>query len=312
MLSGTNDAIWAYWGNPAAPTPLPWSTNGETWVPAFGSSPPYDVVYHLKEGAVPFADSTTLHTATNGVAPSATAGLVGAAGAFNGSAWLDAGTNDIGNEVTFSAWVNIPTIGSIQTVWANQHGGYGAPGFALFVNTYGNTDGKIDFATGDGSAGNESQSGAGSVSFGQWHLIEVAVNRTNGTAEFYVDGSGIFSSSSIVPTFTTLADLRLGLFVDNTMDEARIRLAVNSANWVWADYMTVAQNSTLESYSSVTSSAVTLSFTRSGNNLVLSWPQGTLQSASQVTGPYTDMTGVSSPYSAPLSGPQKYFRVRVR
>jgi hypothetical protein len=115
-----------------------------------------------------------------------------------------------------------------------------------------------------------------------------------------------------------LADLRLGIFVDNffgmhgTIDEARVRHEVNSANWVWADYMTVAQNSTLESYSSVTGSVVTLTYTRSGNNLILSWPQGTLQSATQVTGPYGDMTGVSSPYTAPLVGPQKYFRVRVR
>jgi hypothetical protein len=317
-LSGTNDAIWAYWGNPAATTPLSWSTNGETWVPAFGSSAPYEVVYHLKEGAFPFADGTTLHPATNGVAPGTAVGIVGTGGAFGGSAWLDAGTNDLGDVSTLSAWVNIPTIGSIQTLWANQHGGYGAPGFALFVNTYGNTDGKIDFASGDGTAGNESQSGTGSVGFGQWHLIEVAVNRTNGTAEFYVDGSDIYSSSSIVPTFPTLADLRLGIFVDNffgmhgTIDEARVRHEVNSANWVWADYMTVAQNSTLESYSSVTGSVVTLTYTRSGNNLILSWPQGTLQSATQVTGPYGDMTGVSSPYTAPLVGPQKYFRVRVR
>jgi hypothetical protein len=318
-LTDTNTAIWAYWGNPAATTPLSWSTNGETWVPAFGSSPPYEVVYHLKEGAFPFADGTTLHPATNGVAPGLATGVVGRAAAFNGSAWLDTGTNDVGDFFTLSAWVNVPTIGNIQTLWANQHGGYGAPGFALSVNTYNNTDGKLDFASGNGAGGgNESTTAAGAVSFGQWHLVEVAINHTNRTAEFYVDGSDIFSSSSIIGDFTTLADLRLGIFVDNafafhgTMDEARIRQTTNSANWVWADYMTVAQNSALESYSPVASSAVILTFQVSGGNLILSWPTGTLQSASQVTGTYANVNGALSPYSPPLNAaPMKYYRVRV-
>ena len=86
LLSSTNDYIWAYWGNPAVTTPLAWCTNGTVWLP-LGSSTPYDVVYHLKEGALPFQDSTQQSPATNGVAPAATPGVVGTGGAFNGSSW---------------------------------------------------------------------------------------------------------------------------------------------------------------------------------------------------------------------------------
>ena len=118
-LGSTNDYIWAYWGNPAVTTPLAWCTNGTVWLP-LGSSTPYDVVYHLKEGALPFQDSTQQSPATNGVAPAATPGVVGTGGAFNGSSWLDAGTNDLGDEFTLSAWINIPAgTSDEQTIWAN-------------------------------------------------------------------------------------------------------------------------------------------------------------------------------------------------
>ncbi|MCX7867002.1 MAG: LamG domain-containing protein [Limisphaera sp.] len=51
---------------------------------------------------------------------------------------------------------------------------------------------------------------------------------------------------------------------------------------------------------------------RQGDNLVLTWTdaQAVLQSAPGVTGPYTDVSGASSPYTVPLTGSQQYFRLR--
>ncbi|HLH56083.1 MAG TPA: DUF2341 domain-containing protein [Verrucomicrobiae bacterium] len=319
-LASTNDYIWAYWGNAAAVTPLDWTTNGAVWAPSFGDPAPFKVVYHLKEGAFPFLDSTLQHIATNGVAPGTAPGVVGLAGSFNGSAWLDAGTNDLGDAFTLSAWVNIATdANSIQTLWANQHGGYGAPGFALFVNTYGNKDQKIDLASGNGNGGgNESTTGANSVSFGQWHLLTAAINRTNGTVNFYVDAASVGSSTSVVKDFPTLGDLYLGEFLGNAfglhgaMDEARIQQGVSSDNWVWANYMTVAANSSFESYAGVAGSSNTVTVHKANGQIVLSWDQGTLQSATSVTGPYTDVTGAQSPYTVPATGPEQFYRVKVR
>ncbi|HZQ46476.1 MAG TPA: DUF2341 domain-containing protein, partial [Verrucomicrobiae bacterium] len=316
----SNAVIWAYWGNPGATTPLAWSTNGAVWVPpSFENQPAYKVVYHLKEGALPFADSTQNYPATNGVAPAAVPGIVGQGGAFTGGSWLDAGTNDVGDAFTLSAWVNIPQVSNIQTIWANQHGGYGAPGFAMWVNTYNNADGILELGTGDGAGGgNETKSGLNAVGFGAWHLIEEAINRTNGTSSFYVDGSDILDGTGVVKDFTTLADLRLGIFTDGnfgmhgTMDEARIRQGNSSTNWVWADYMTVAQNATFENYSTVNSSAVYITYQVSGGNLILTWSQGTLQYSSQATGPYTNLPSATSPYSVPMTGPQQFYRVHVR
>lgn len=290
IISGTNDFIWAYWGN-ASDTTAPVGTN--VWVPpAFENVPAYERVYHLKEGAFPFADSTQQHSATNGVAPGQTSGIVGTAASFGHTNTIDAGTNDMGDAFTLSAWVNIPTgTSDEQAVWANFAGGYGLPGFAFVVNSYQATDQVIDFGTGDGgplpAGGNESKSPAGSVPFGSWHMLSVAVNRTNGTAQFYVDGNSVGSSSGIVKDFLRTNDLTLGSFVGGGgfgeftggMDEARVRSSVSSSNWVWASWATVAQNSTLESYASVNSTVVsvtpvTMRLSASAGNIVLTGSGG--------------------------------------
>lgn len=56
---------------------------------------------------------------------------------------------------------------------------------------------------------------------------------------------------------------------------------------------------------------VTLRIQQSGANVVLTWASGVLQSASEVQGPYTDLTGATSPYSVPANSAQQYFRVRT-
>jgi len=58
--------------------------------------------------------------------------------------------------------------------------------------------------------------------------------------------------------------------------------------------------------------SVLLQISSSGSNIILSWPSGTLQQSGQAAGPYSDMTGVTSPYTNAPSGAQKFFRVRVQ
>jgi hypothetical protein len=50
---------------------------------------------------------------------------------------------------------------------------------------------------------------------------------------------------------------------------------------------------------------------RSGNSLVLQWGSSSvLQSATNVAGPWQDVSGATSPYTVPFTGPQRFFRVR--
>lgn len=271
-LSGPSDGIWAYWGNPSVTNPPATSTNGTVWTPNFYA------VFHLKEGGFPYLDSTRQHPALSGAAPSPTTGKIGHGASFSGSQYLDVGVINLGNGFTLSAWVNVaPTAFDIQTIWANQKGGYASAGFAWFVNTYTNNDRKIDFASGDGTSGNEATTPYGTVSFGQWHLLSASVNRAGGTVEFFLDGADL-QSGPVVTGFTKQADVNLGRFTNasfyfnGSMDEARIASGTRSSNWVWASWMTVVSNAVLATYSSVTQSRPVVSLTGGPGGFSLSWP----------------------------------------
>jgi hypothetical protein len=58
------------------------------------------------------------------------------------------------------------------------------------------------------------------------------------------------------------------------------------------------------------SSAPSLSVQWNGSQMVLSWPQGTLQEADEVTGPYFNVTSVS-PFVVDLSAARKFYRIRL-
>ena len=57
---------------------------------------------------------------------------------------------------------------------------------------------------------------------------------------------------------------------------------------------------------------VNLSIQASASSLVFNWPYGTLQSATNVAGPWSAVTGVTSPYTNSPSERQQFFRVKVQ
>jgi hypothetical protein len=319
-LTGTNNFIWAFWGNPSSVTPPDYTTNGGVWLPpTVQSLPSYELVYHLEQNGFPFLDSTLQYPATNGIAPVSAAGLIGQCLSFNKSAYLDAGLVDLGNAFTLSAWVNVPSsASSIQTVWGNGNGVAESAECLFYVNNYNTSDGSLILTTGDGGATEQQlKSATGVVSFDQWHLVTAVIDRADGDAQLYVDGNQVASGAAMTD-FPTNTDMDLGQDNGNSfqlsglMDEARIRSSLNSSNWVWASWMTVAQNSTFESYAAVSSSIVTLNIRSSGNSIIVTWPEGTLQSAGTVTGPYSDVPTAVSPYTNTVPGTKEFYRVRVQ
>ena len=54
---------------------------------------------------------------------------------------------------------------------------------------------------------------------------------------------------------------------------------------------------------------VRLTITPSGQKVVLSWPFGTLQSATALGGVYTNVSGATSPLTNSVGGSQQYYRV---
>jgi hypothetical protein len=61
-----------------------------------------------------------------------------------------------------------------------------------------------------------------------------------------------------------------------------------------------------------TGTGASVAFSRQGTNLVLTWPSGwTLQSATNVVGPYVDVSGATSPRTNNVTAePQRFFRLR--
>jgi hypothetical protein len=100
------------------------------------------------------------------------------------------------------------------------------------------------------------------------------------------------------------------------IDEARIHGGIDDSNWVWADYQTVASNAVFSAYSSVTNAIslpITVSITPLGSQVVLHWSTGTLQSATQVNGPYSNVPGATAPYytNTPTGGAE-FYRVQAQ
>ena len=76
---------------------------------------------------------------------------------------------------------------------------------------------------------------------------------------------------------------------------------------------TETANSPMEA--SVTPAApppVFVSIKPSGGNITITWPNGTLQSATNVIGPWYDLGGAASPYNITPTGSQQFYRVKVQ
>jgi Concanavalin A-like lectin/glucanases superfamily len=107
-------------------------------------------------------------------------------------------------------------------------------------------------------------------------------------------------------------------------------LAVNDADWAigstgngWADpfagsidevaiYSQALSTSRIAAhYSMAVLGPNPLSITRSGANVTITWPAGTLQESTSLTGPFVDSAGGPSPRTVAPSGTRKFYRVRL-
>jgi hypothetical protein len=55
-----------------------------------------------------------------------------------------------------------------------------------------------------------------------------------------------------------------------------------------------------------------LTIVNSGGKIVIIWPTGTLQSATNVIGPYTNVSGATSPYTNSVVGTQRFYRAQLQ
>ena len=327
LLSATNDSIWVYWGNPAAATPPAASTNGAFW------SFDHELVWHLKESAPPYADSTGLHPAMSSAAPASTSlGVVGRGAVFSGAQFLDAGAVNCNNDFTLSAWVKVAlNANNIQALWCNKSSGFNSDGFSLFVNSYQTADQRLAFEAGDGVNGSRITSDTNVVPFNQWEHVAVAVNRTNSIARIYVNGLEVTGAATTMQNnFRNFGGLLLGSFTNSvykfngTLDEVRINRTALSSGWLRANYLNIVSNGTFATVSVVSPNVAYLNAATTGGSLQLMWPGYatgyTLYSATNLTPPVVWLPVTNSPVLAgaqwqtvvPVDGQrQKFYRLQA-
>jgi hypothetical protein len=213
------------------------------------------------------------------------------------------------NTATFTAWVYpngdmADWAGILMNRSAVGHGiGFGgAANHGMLAYTWNNnTAATYNFVSGL------------AVPLDQWSFVAVVIEPTRATL-YLKNKSGQSSATNAIAHTSEAWGGTAGIGNDPGFANARVFNGVVDEVAVFNYALTPAQISNLYNGSSVVAppASVKLSVQKlTGGSLQLSWPQGTLQEASSVAGPWTT-NNATSPYTVPPSGSLKFYRVRVQ
>jgi hypothetical protein len=215
----------------------------------------------------------------------------GGAALTNGVATISAGPFSIVSGTPF----NLPAFGATNLVVRFAPGSAGSFNNTVTL-TSGNGGSSTNTVTGTGAVVPVA-SFTGSPTSGPWPLTVSFVDNSTGTItnSFWDFGDGITTNTSpgnLPHTYASVGTNNVRLTVtgpvgSNTLTRAGYVIVTNPA-------------------------PVTITLQRAGNQVQLTWTDGILQSATVVTGPYTNLTGAASPYTLAPSEVVRFFRVKVR
>jgi hypothetical protein len=173
------------------------------------------------------------------------------------------------------------------------------------------------FAEGDFTA-----AGATPLNDGNWHHIAAAVDLLNNVARVFIDGNLAvthpipnvgnlnYSDGFIVgsdPSFAYSGNTDGGYSIDDMAIWRRLLTAQD----VSTIYTAGQSGQTFIAAAPGRGLVVPLTITESGASVLLSWPQGALESAPTVTGPWSAVTNATAPsFSTLRSGAATFYRVQ--
>ncbi len=178
--------------------------------------------YRFDETAGTIAlDETNAHhgTLTNFPATPWGPGVIAGRLQFDGTDdYVNVGTYDLGNTFTVAGWVKLPSgSNNLNTIFTNSTSGFSATGCKLFI--YGSTNataGRIQFETGNGTAGDAATTATGVFQFDQWNHVAITVDRAKGRAAIYYNGVDRTSDAIVRNDFQTNQLVQLGQMTNNS------------------------------------------------------------------------------------------------
>jgi hypothetical protein len=197
--------------------------------------------------------------------------------------------------------------------------GHGTNSWQLSVTT----NGCVVFNAGNGNraAGGTGQASGdlttkGVYNDGNWHQV-VAVNQTN-VISIYVDGALDTNGTpaGIAPTNLITgnsSDVMIGSDPNYTNNPAGVGRSFAGQICEVAFFTNALTAGQVQAIylSAITFLPETLTYLNMGRGQVqLNWSYGTLQSATNVAGPYQDLMNTSPPYVAPITNAQEFYRLR--
>jgi hypothetical protein len=113
-------------------------------------------------------------------------------------------------------------------------------------------------------------------------------------------------------TISTSGTVTVTNHVDSTAVNGTTYYYVVSAVTSISEAIETANSPVEVSVTPVAPLPVFMSIRTSGNSIIIAWPNGTLQSATNIVGPWHDLGGVVSPCGITPTGSQQFYRVKVQ
>ena len=247
IAANSNSFIWMYYGNASA-------ADGQAPAAVWGAD--FQAVYHFNENATGVGD--TLSDSAAGLdgtnqGSSAVTGIIGGGQHFDGSDYVDLGSNRPfarnTSQATLSAWINTDTLAADGQIVGFLRGPGGHSARSRFeIVREGNEIAVYAKSTDTTSASEGLVTTTGAIQVGQWHQVVATVDFATDSIKIYVDGqeqatSGSVSfvnnstpdTNSMQGTVGVEENLSLSFF-SGSIDEVRISTVARNADWVHAQF----------------------------------------------------------------------------
>lgn len=248
-MSGTNTAIWAYWGNTNAVESAIHGTNGATW------SDGYLGVWHMSRTNA--RDSTTSGIDGTSRGNICVEGKIGIAQGFDGNDHIDCGdqagtliSDPTGSDISFGLWIRPDDLLSTPCVLSS--GAHTASrGITMYIN---NSEKAVVLVSERDRSANSGY--VVPIGYGDWVYVVVTYDTTINEMTVYTNGAVFASYAATGVNYSdTETAFQIGKRPDTdsnyfygAMDEMRISAMARSSNWVWASWKNQMSNGSFVSY----------------------------------------------------------------